>query len=306
MHRRDLLRLLAGLPLVLGLPDLARADDAPEPTTLATALARARARGRPVLLLTNPRGQPELTPNANHARRARLARHVDELLSAKDEATRLLVANLVVVIAPLAELEAALGADLPRRPDPRGGPLATGPTWLLRPAAGPQAELVEGAFDGDDAAAASLVATLRTSVLGGADALAPRRELELKALGAERGAVERDLQALGAATPAEREAASTRLAPRADALAATLTHLVVCDAPSSNVMHGAVAEEVRDRAKELVLRAASAAVPVGASWGQFTPGCGADDPYEEAPCMVECGMAKTSAEARRYLHVLAQ
>lgn len=295
MHRRDLLRLLAGLPLVLGLPELARADEPAPPTTLASALAQARARGRPVLILAS--GRPELGPDANFARRARLARHVDELLSAKDEATRLLVANLVVVIAPLAELEAALGADLPRRPDPRGGPILTGPTWLLRPASARQAELVDGAFDGDDAAAASLVATLRDSVLGGADALAPRRDLELKALGADRAAAERDLQALGAASEAEREAASTRLAARADALAATLTHLVV--APRTD-------DEVRGRAKELVLRAASAAVPVGAQWGQFTPGCGADDPYAEAPCMVDCGMAKTTAEARRYLHLLAE
>ena len=288
MHRRDLLRLLCGLPLVLGLPGRSFAQEAPpaEPT-LAAALALARARGRPVLLVATPGDAPESVPNERHARRARIARHVDELLSAKDEATRLLVANLVVVIATEAELRAALGADLPAR---RG-------TWLLRPAAGKQAELVEGAFDGDDAAAATLVAALRTSVLGGPDVLAPRRELELKALGAQRAAVERDLQGLAATSTAEREAASTRLAPRADALAATLTHLVV--APRTD-------DEVRGRAKELVLRAASAAVPVGASWGQFTPGCGADDPYEEAPCMVDCGMAKTSAEARRYLHVLAE
>ena len=65
-------------------------------------------------------------------------------------------------------------------------------------------------------------------------------------------------------------------------------------------------DEVRGRAKELVLRAASAATPVGASWGMFVAGCGAEDPYEEAPCMVDCGMAKTEGEARRYLHLLAQ
>ncbi len=314
LARRDVLKILAGVPLVLGLPaGLGRVlagdekgDDAapggdPKKTpktktgsgAIADAIAAARKAGQGVLVLAAATDENPYDA-ATYARRQRLARHVAEMLESENAEVRLLIAQLTIVIATDAEV-----AALERGPQRGKGVTRPDGTWLIAPGAEGPAEHVPIALDAGDEEAARLVPWLHVRLHGaeGLRVLRGRADGEMAAMrAADRAVAEARLAALGDDAFETREAATAWLRERRGALLATLALRALEHRDA----------EVRIRSARLVSGEARAQ-PVGARWATFHGGCAQTEPYEEdvMNVMVDCGMALTEGPAREYLDIVA-
>ncbi len=309
LSRRDALRILAGVPLVLGLgPAAAFAGDGPAseggadgasgpdgPDGIAAVLAAASAAARPAVIVSVPRlagdrytsGQ---TPE--YARRQRTARRLADLLADRDVRRRLVLAQVVVVVA--AEDDLAAVALLTRHRD--AGLL------LVTPADDPKAaskvEPLEPRFDGDQELAGDRLAQLLDERFVGAD-LAPlraRARTQLARLAPdERERVTDALAHLGSDDFEARERAEALLTERRDVVIAAVALRALTD------------EDAEVRARTLRVATEPARLrPVGAAWREHhDSGCGDLDPYAEQVLMVKCGMARVPDGPRLYLHLTA-
>lgn len=274
--RRDVLRLLAGIPLVCGLGGLARGAEG-DLDDLRRALAAARRAGRPLLLIACP--PLKLHPPA---RIKALAEQLEALLRTYDEDLRLALTNLVIVVAE-AEALLAAGAALPDAAAVAGR--AT--VWLEQPrledAAAGTTIAVFFPLDAGAEAADGIGPWLVEQVLV-PEALAARRAHELGLLDAAgRPAVEDALRDLGHASWERREQASAALTGRREALLGALTHAALTHADA----------EGRYRARALARLEDVQLEPLGAVWSNAP---------REDPCPT-CGMAVITPAARRYLHL---
>ncbi len=329
LDRRDFLKVLAGVPILIGLPggsllaapqdgagagagDGARGEGA---DPVAAALATARRLGRHVLLITVPGGQDF---GHGYARRQRTARRLAGVLERKDLETRLLLAQLTMIVAPpeafvradprLADavaprLEAALREKLDEKTRAQmleAGVAAESAIALVAPGAAPDEagaiERLDAVLDGAVEDVDALLETLRARLFGdGKERLRATRDAELARLAAgDRRQVDAALAALGASEFGAREKASAFLTERRPELAATLAW---------QALHADDAE-VRIRSAEIAVLE-ERPVPLGTRWGEFHGGCGQTDPYEESPAMVGCGMARLPDGPKIYLQILA-
>ncbi len=327
LPRRDLLKILAGVPLALGLPadwrvafgddgadePLTRHRDAPgnlpgcagpeDPTaaarigeqataeTVRATLARARREERPLLLIGVPaggHGEP------GWESRKRLARNLADLLGEDALTTRVVLAQIVIVVAGDAEIRAAL--------DHADGPAASPDevaSWLADGASDPRRiDATDATLGADATAAAAFVGVLSDRLVGEGEAtdhLARRSAGELARLdAATRERVERALAALADPVFGVRETASDIVDELRDCIVATLALRALTDADP----------EVRARCAE-TLRPARRPMPIGTEWREFRPSCGRSDPYE-ANVPMPCGRALPTNEGTPFLWLLAE
>ncbi len=314
LPRRHFLKVLAGVPLAFGLPavvgrafagdEAAGCEAEPPipvggkatPESVRQVIDLAADRQRPVLAIATPPASRD--PDA-YARRQRTARRLAALLGTDDVELQLILAQLVIVVAPLDVLEEAGAARAEPRPvGHAGSPIhligapgdTTGRGTSLDPS---QPRRIAAALDADDDAAAALPGALRAALFGPELSILRRRaDAEMHRARAPKE-VRSHLANLGADSFETREAASKALADRRDDLLATLA-LLAMTSPDA---------EVRIRAGHLA-RSSDRITPIGAAWGEFHGGCGRMQPYAEEQISIRCGRGRISQPARIYLRLL--
>ena len=166
LDRRSMLKLLAGVPLVLGLPRLGWSQESARPEGVPEVAAWAAEQGRPLVLVQAP---------SDWDLRSRLGKRLHQLL--EDGALRLVVRDAVWVVATADVIGSVAGAVTVC-----GGEASV--SVVLPSEELPEA--IAGDLVGDDAAAEAFCSGLREALWGPGDRrLRERAEAECAALGGE-------------------------------------------------------------------------------------------------------------------------
>ena len=299
LRRRDVLRLMAGVPLVLGGGCAAPRSGGPPrrfgerswqgpPVTLAQVLAEAQRTGRWTLLVFVPEPVLESGSVPRELRR-RIAERLEVMLGEEDLATRLLLANLVIVVAGVRELFRAVPSEL-WKPISASDP----PICVARPLPPDDngryqldLERLPVRLHTQHDQTPLLVETLRALVFGPDDAgLGASAAYQLSLLEAdERADVERALDDLGNADYTVRAGAQAELEGWVSRVTAVVSRRARATSDA----------EVRARCTRL-LRIGRRFEPFGTQW---------KEEMSAPACPGACGMALPMPTGRLYLGILA-
>ncbi len=304
LGRRHFLKILAGVPIAIGLPAAywlrAGADDDGDGGAgagsgsggdIGRAVQSARRLGRVAVLVAVPVAKAGCDPTII-ALRETIARTLTELAESPDQETQLALGQALVVAAPSGQLEAALPSLLELTPS-REPPVAEG-VYVIDLAA-PEARArklddVDFATNAPDLST-RLARHVRDAVFGPERRrLRERAAAELAALpDATRREVEDALARLGGADEADREAASAALAAHREKLRAAF---------AVRTLDEALPAPVRARCG-LLARPDGRIEPLGTEW--VHP---AAPDVEIDPCP-PCGMAVLAPREKDYLKLIA-